>query len=88
MSLTDIVHSDIKPANFILVKGIVKMIDFGIAKTIQSDRTSVTRHEIVGTFNYMSPEAVNDLNNCSSPGAFNTTDRNLKVLLTDGQYHS
>jgi len=57
-----IVHSDLKPANFILAGGIVKLIDFGIAKTIQPDRTSITCDQIVGTFNYMSPEAISDLN--------------------------
>jgi serine/threonine-protein kinase TTK/MPS1 len=54
----DIVHADLKPANFILVGGVLKLIDFGIAKKIQSDRTSITRDVIVGSFNYISPEAV------------------------------
>jgi len=57
-----IVHSDLKPANFILAGGVVKLIDFGIAKTIQPDRTSITCDQIVGTFSYMSPEAISDLN--------------------------
>jgi serine/threonine-protein kinase TTK/MPS1 len=30
-----IVHSDLKPANFLVVKGILKLIDFGIATKIQ-----------------------------------------------------
>ncbi|KAI4320512.1 hypothetical protein MLD38_033984 [Melastoma candidum] len=52
-----IVHSDLKPANFLLVKGSLKLIDFGIAKAIMSDTTNIQRESQVGTLSYMSPEA-------------------------------
>ncbi|XXG87204.1 hypothetical protein AAC387_Pa11g1949 [Persea americana] len=52
-----IVHSDLKPANFLLVKGSLKLIDFGIAKAIMSDTTNIQRDAQVGTLNYMAPEA-------------------------------
>nr|CAD1832717.1 unnamed protein product [Ananas comosus var. bracteatus] len=52
-----IVHSDLKPANFLLVRGSLKLIDFGIAKAILSDTTNIQRDSQVGTLNYMSPEA-------------------------------
>lgn len=52
-----IVHSDLKPANFLLVRGSLKLIDFGIAKAIMSDTTNIQRDAQVGTLNYMSPEA-------------------------------
>ncbi|XVE95425.1 hypothetical protein REPUB_Repub02eG0095900 [Reevesia pubescens] len=52
-----IVHSDLKPANFLLVKGSLKLIDFGIAKAIMSDTTNIQRDAQVGTLSYMSPEA-------------------------------
>ncbi|XP_034905128.1 serine/threonine-protein kinase MPS1 isoform X1 [Populus alba] len=52
-----IVHSDLKPANFLLVKGSLKLIDFGIAKAIMNDTTNIQRDSQVGTLSYMSPEA-------------------------------
>ena len=58
----DIVHSDLKPANFLLVKGRLKLIDFGIANAIQENTVNVHREVNVGTPNYMSPEALIDSN--------------------------
>ena len=55
-----IVHGDLKPANFIFVKGKLKLIDFGIAKAISNDTTNIYRDTQVGTLNYMSPEAILD----------------------------
>ena len=57
--LLGVIHSDLKPANFVLVAGHLKLIDFGIARSIQPDRTSVTNaEEVAGTMNYMSPETL------------------------------
>lgn len=54
-----IVHGDLKPANFLIVAGTLKLIDFGIAKAIQTeDTTKIWRDVQVGTPNYMSPEAL------------------------------
>lgn len=53
-----IVHSDLKPMNFVLVKGKLKVIDFGIAKQISNDTTNVIRENTVGTVSYMAPEAI------------------------------
>lgn len=59
----DIVHSDLKPANFLLVQGRLKLIDFGIANAIDTDNTcNVHRDSHVGTPNYMSPESITDTN--------------------------
>ncbi|EEY20017.1 serine/threonine-protein kinase MPS1 [Verticillium alfalfae VaMs.102] len=59
----DVVHSDLKPANFVLVKGCLKLIDFGIANAIQTDETvNVHRETQIGTPNYMSPESLMDFN--------------------------
>ncbi|KAF2869252.1 kinase-like domain-containing protein [Massariosphaeria phaeospora] len=57
----DIVHSDLKPANFLLVHGGLKLIDFGIAGAIEVDHTvNVHRDSHIGTPNYMSPESLED----------------------------
>jgi serine/threonine-protein kinase TTK/MPS1 len=54
----DIVHSDLKPANFLLVQGRLKLIDFGIANAIQDNTVNVHRENQIGTPNYMSPESL------------------------------
>ena len=59
----DVVHSDLKPHNFVLVQGKLKLIDFGIANAIQTDETvNVHRETQIGTPNYMSPESLLDSN--------------------------
>ena len=58
----DIVHSDLKPANFILLQGRLKLIDFGISNGIGDNTVNVHREQHVGTPNYMSPEALIDSN--------------------------
>ncbi|KAG2467803.1 TTK kinase, partial [Polypterus senegalus] len=55
-----IVHSDLKPANFVIVGATLKLIDFGIANHIQPDVTSIVKDSQVGTLNYMPPEAIKD----------------------------
>src|SRR5262245_916690 len=63
-----IIHRDLKPSN-ILVYGprtapVAKVIAFGLAKAIQSDRVgprpAAARTGIVGTIEYMSPEQADD----------------------------
>ena len=53
----NIIHADIKPGNFLLVAGELKIIDFGMACEIPTGQDYVVRNFISGTKEYMSPEA-------------------------------
>lgn len=53
-----VIHRDIKPGNVFLLKdGRVKVLDFGLARVLESQQQVMTRDGIVlGTLAYMSPE--------------------------------
>lgn len=58
----NVIHRDIKPSNFIILDDLdastglrVKLIDFGLAKTVQSSKVTDSG-SIFGTINFMSPE--------------------------------
>jgi serine/threonine-protein kinase TTK/MPS1 len=83
----DIVHSDLKPANFLSVQGKLKLIDFGIANAIDVAHTvNVHRDSHIGTPNYMSPESILDTN-APTPGSDrnNTTTNNGSRLMKIGK---
>ncbi len=53
-----VIHRDFKPANVMIDgRGVVRLMDFGIAKEVGADRSSPTASgHILGTPEYMSPE--------------------------------
>ncbi len=63
-----IVHRDLKPGNVMLVAGtthgVVKVTDFGLATSLESEETSPTSYgQVLGTPDYMAPE---QFRGCSS----------------------
>ena len=51
-------HSDLKPANLLMVEGQLKIIDFGITRSCGGDTTAIHRESCMGTVRYMSPESI------------------------------
>jgi eukaryotic-like serine/threonine-protein kinase len=51
----NIIHRDIKPSNIILTGRLVKIVDFGIARAVQSESSTLSAG-MPGTAAYMSPE--------------------------------
>jgi eukaryotic-like serine/threonine-protein kinase len=60
-----IVHRDLKPGNIVILddppgRDLIKVLDFGLAKSLVSDTSSVVTHSsaIIGTPLYMAPEQI------------------------------
>ncbi|KAI8342952.1 kinase-like domain-containing protein [Chlamydoabsidia padenii] len=56
----NLVHYDIKPSNFILKNGSLKLIDFGISKAVDSKTGLTAVEHPMGTLSYMAPESLSD----------------------------
>jgi len=56
-AMVDIIHRDIKPANILIDQlGVVKLVDFGLAKHLRDRSVSPISDRVVGTPVYMAPE--------------------------------
>ena len=53
-------HADIKPGNFLLVAGELKLIDFGLAMELVPGQEYVQKKYLLGTKDYMSPEVMHN----------------------------
>ena len=63
-----VVHRDLKPDNIMLAPDGPRVIDFGIARAVES--TSVTASGVVGTIGYMAPEQLEGLRLTSAVDLF------------------
>uniref|UniRef100_A0A6B2L0T6 Protein kinase domain-containing protein n=1 Tax=Arcella intermedia TaxID=1963864 RepID=A0A6B2L0T6_9EUKA len=84
LHLERIIHSDLKPENFVFVKGHLKLIDFGISKAIVNENTSNFHGQgLTGTIGYMAPELVINYNMENKQTKFGTASDvwSLAVIL-------
>jgi serine/threonine protein kinase len=53
-----VIHGDLKLPNFLFLRGTLRLIDFGIGKSIRNDPTNIERRNQVGTLHSMSPKTL------------------------------
>ncbi len=57
-----VIHRDIKPANVILSKdGTAKIVDFGIARVVGVETSTLQTGQLLGSLPYLSPEQINSM---------------------------
>jgi serine/threonine-protein kinase len=77
-----VIHRDIKPANMMLTsKGIVKLMDFGIAKGA-ADRKLTMTGTTMGSLYYMSPEQIKGMANLDARSDLYSVGVSLYELVT------
>lgn len=83
-----LVHRDLKPSNLLIQRAddqeIAKVVDFGIAKIVGSDRQKTATSAKLGTLAYMSPEQVRSPRAVDLRSDIYSLGASLQQLLTGG----
>ena len=85
-----IIHRDLKPANILVgPDGGPKIIDFGVARAVDSRSENLTHHgEVFGTLSYMSPEQLSgDPNQIDTRSDIHALGAILHEILTQKALH-
>jgi eukaryotic-like serine/threonine-protein kinase len=78
-----VLHRDIKPSNVLLFGDSPRIADFGIARQIDVDGTTLTHTaEQLGTFRYMAPEQFHDIKRSGTPADVYSLGKVLCHLLS------
>lgn len=81
------VHRDIKPSNIMINKnGVVKLMDFGIAKDLSRQENLTQPNIIIGTLEYMSPEQITDTDNIDFASDIYSLGATVHYMLTGKNY--
>lgn len=78
-----VLHRDLKPSNVLISAGVPMVSDFGIAKQIDVDGTTLTRTaQELGTLRYMAPEQSADAKRAGKPADVYALGKILGHMLT------
>jgi len=81
------VHRDLKPSNIMINEnGVVKLMDFGIAKDLSRSENLTQPNIIIGTLEYMSPEQITDPDNINFASDIYSLGATAQYMLTGKNY--